>query len=99
MSDVILQLQRWYEAQCNGDWEHQYGISVESLDNPGWRVEIDLKNTSLAGASFTRVEERNRSGEWLLCRTENDKFIGDGDPTKLIVIIEKFLEWTGLQSK
>ena len=49
MSNVILQLQQWYEAQCNGDWEHHYGISIESQDNPGWRVEIDLKDTPLCG--------------------------------------------------
>ncbi|UCH44768.1 MAG: hypothetical protein JSV11_10785 [Nitrospiraceae bacterium] len=35
-------LNRWYINQCNGDWEHQYGIVIETLDNPGWRVKIDL---------------------------------------------------------
>ena len=89
MSSAILQLQQWYEAQCNGDWEHQYGISIETLDNPGWRVES-------AGVPFTRIEEKHQNGKWLLCWTEKDKFVGAGDPSKLIVILQHFLEWTGL---
>jgi len=99
VSNAILQLQQWYEAQCNGDWEHQYGISIESLDNPGWRVEIDLKGTTFAGVLFTRVEQKHQNGEWLLCWAEDDKFVGAGDPSKLIVILQHFLEWVGLQSK
>ena len=23
-------------------WEHQYGVKKGTLDNPGWRVKIDL---------------------------------------------------------
>jgi hypothetical protein len=94
MSDVLLGLQRWYESQCNGDWEHQYGISIETQDNPGWRVEIDLKDTPFAGIPFPRVEERD-GNRWLLCWIEKDKFIGAGDPTKLSEIIQRFLVWTG----
>jgi hypothetical protein len=46
--DAPLELvQRWYAAHCDGEWEHQYGIKIETLDNPGWRVTIDLTNTEL----------------------------------------------------
>src|SRR3954469_18783567 len=47
MSDVLDQLQRWYAQHCNGEWEHSYGISIQTLDNPGWRVKIDLHQTDL----------------------------------------------------
>ena len=26
--DNFSWLEDWYEAQCNGDWEHQYGVKV-----------------------------------------------------------------------
>ena len=38
-------LEQWYEKTCDGDWEHIYGISIDTLDNPGWRVRIDLRET------------------------------------------------------
>ena len=27
-------LQSWYQSQCDGDWEHEFGIRIETLDNP-----------------------------------------------------------------
>ena len=39
-------LQDWYLAQCNGDWEHEFGIKIDTLDNPGWSVVIDLLGTN-----------------------------------------------------
>jgi hypothetical protein len=36
----LRQIQDWYKSQCNGEWEHSCGLSIETLDNPGWRVQI-----------------------------------------------------------
>jgi hypothetical protein len=38
--DEFSELQDWYAAHCNGEWEHQHGVVIESLDNPGWWVKI-----------------------------------------------------------
>jgi len=40
--DELRELQDWYLSQCDGDWEHQNGINIVSLDNPGWTVDIAL---------------------------------------------------------
>lgn len=29
-------LTSWYKTQCNGDWEHSYGIEISTIDNPGF---------------------------------------------------------------
>lgn len=58
MSNQLLSaLAQWYASQCNGEWEHHRGISIESCDNPGWWVKIDLEGTSLSGMSFAPVSE------------------------------------------
>lgn len=50
MEDNLLEwLQDWYLQQCDGEWEHFYGVKIETLDNPGWYIEIDLNDTTLAG--------------------------------------------------
>ena len=33
-------LTAWFARQCDGDWEHDLGIRIETLDNPGWAVDI-----------------------------------------------------------
>jgi hypothetical protein len=40
-------LQRWYAEQCDGKWEHSYGVRIETLDNPGWQITVDLNGTGL----------------------------------------------------
>jgi len=35
MQNLLQFLQEWYLEQCNGDWEHEFGIKIETLDNPG----------------------------------------------------------------
>jgi hypothetical protein len=42
---VLGRLQEWYRSRCDGDWEHSYGVKVETLDNPGWLVTVDLEDT------------------------------------------------------
>ena len=47
-------LQQWYAEQCNGDWEHEFGIKIETLDNPGWSLEIDLAKTIYEGRKLSK---------------------------------------------
>ena len=45
MVSLLPALQDWYNARCDGDREHRYGIGT--TDNPGWRLSIDLEGTAL----------------------------------------------------
>ena len=59
---VLSDLTLWYTAQCNGEWEHRQGISVESTDNPGWWVKVDIRETPLHGRAFAPVEATRTLG-------------------------------------
>lgn len=97
--NTLRELQQWFTEQCNGDWEHQQGIIIESCDNPGWWVRIDLANTSLQKQRFETISENidirgyPTSDEWLRCYIENGVWKGAGDINKLETILEKFLSW------
>jgi hypothetical protein len=45
--DPLNRLQSWYESHCDGDWEHDKRIRIGTLDNPGWRVYINLADNLL----------------------------------------------------
>jgi Immunity protein 53 len=32
----------WFKTLVNGDWEHHNGIKIETTDNPGWMITINL---------------------------------------------------------
>lgn len=88
-------LQDWYSAQCNGEWEHMYGIKIETLDNPGWWFRVDLEMTGLIDKPFTPVSENDSShGRWLDCKVNNiGEWSGSGDETRLAEIVTRFLDW------
>lgn len=100
--DSLALLQAWYLQQCDADWEHSYGVRIETLDNPGWNLEIDLADTGLEGKPFESVqygmfEETETSGnEWIFCKVEGGKFSASGGPLKLNEIIDVFLRWAGV---
>ncbi|PLX78258.1 MAG: hypothetical protein C0616_15125 [Desulfuromonas sp.] len=97
--DVLTTLQQWYLSQCNEEWEHSRGISIGTLDNPGWLIEVDLAGTDLDGIPFTgRRYGIGDNGHpvgrnWLDCKVEGSKFRGYGGPEKLNELITVFLEW------
>lgn len=47
----------WFSSQCDGDWEHEYGIKIETVDNPGWVITIDITYTSLASRSESERQD------------------------------------------
>jgi hypothetical protein len=86
-------LQEWYRQACNGTWEHAHGIRIDTLDNPGWRVQIDLAGTTYARRSSYQLALENSPTDWLRCSKEGQHFVGYGDPGKLEAIFLAFKEW------
>jgi hypothetical protein len=86
-------LQKWFVAECNGDWEHQYGVRISTLDNPGWAVDIDLRDTSLEHLSFDGVSVDRSEHDWIRCNVEAAVFRGRGGPENLGEILRTFLGW------
>ena len=60
MSDELSWLQQWYSAHCDGEWEHGFGVTIATLDNPGWSVTIDVEGTQLASTPFESVKTASR---------------------------------------
>jgi hypothetical protein len=64
---VLADIQKWYASNCDGDWEHSFGIVIETLDNPGWSVTIDLKDTNLEGKTFETFQNEVSEEQWIHC--------------------------------
>src|SRR6266568_5504136 len=68
MTDELSWLQRWYSAHCDGEWEHGSGITLETIDNPGWSMTIGLYGTELHSATFEPVKTDISETDWVRCR-------------------------------
>jgi Immunity protein 53 len=90
--DALARLQRWYSAQCDGDWEHEYGVKRDTLDNPGWAVEIDLAGTGTDPSAFPAVKDHRTEDDWIICRVEDETFLAFGGPQNLDELLAYFLD-------
>ncbi len=94
MNSALIGLQEWYASQCDGDWEHNFGISIGTLDNPGWSLSINLTGTELEGVPFAELRESHEDERnWLICVVHDNNFNGSGGPFALEPMIQIFLAW------
>ena len=93
--NVLAWLQGWYTHHCDGDWEHSFGIDITTLDNPGWRVRVNLEDTALDDRQFAPITRETSEHEWLHCRVQGKVFEGAGGAHQLGAILEVFRAWAG----
>ena len=97
--DHLMWLTRWYAAQCDGDWEHSYGVEIQTLDNPGWLFKVDLTDTNLAGKPFATfaVNMEASAGapaaSWYHCAVEGGQFQAVGGAHDLMTLLGIFRAW------
>jgi hypothetical protein len=51
VSEAIKEIDSWLKKMANDEWEHQNGVTIESSDNPGWILSIDLPDGKLESSS------------------------------------------------
>jgi len=102
-NDLLNRLCNWYQSQCDGEWEHAFGIEVDTIDNPGWSLSVNLADTYLSRLRFKPItegeeddnydEEGNTIGPWFSCHIVNNIFFGVCDPSQLPRLLSIFLDW------
>lgn len=92
-------IQKWFVEQCDGDWEHGHGIQLETIDNPGWSVKINVENTNVQETLFENVNIERTETDWIHCKTDYDQeragiyFVAYGGPENLEEILTVFKAW------
>ena len=70
----LRNLAAWYSDQCDGKWEHTHGVTIETLDNPGRRLRVDLAGTSLVGRTARRITTESNATDWTISWVEDNVF-------------------------
>lgn len=91
--NALHNIMNWYASQCNGDWEHNFGVKIDTLDNPGWAIEIDLNETNLANRVFDEVDIQRTDDDWIYCIVVDEKLKGAGGVGNLEELLSIFLRW------
>jgi hypothetical protein len=86
-------LEEWYRQRYNGDWEHAWGIKIETLDNPGWKIKINLNETRVEDKTLQRVRIQRSEDDWIDYRAEKRTFHAGCGPLNLCETIRIFVDW------
>jgi hypothetical protein len=86
-------LQQWYLAQCDGEWEHHEGVTIESLDNPGWRIRISVKGTPVEGHPYERTIDERTEQDWIHAWLEGGEWLAGCGPLNLGEVVNLFRTW------
>ena len=89
----LLLPEKWFTARCDGEWEQHYGVRIDSLDNPGWTLEIDLEGTPAQSRCLARTMIQRGENDWIHYWVERKRFqarVGIGNLDEAIRI---FVDW------
>ncbi len=88
--EAIEWLMTWYQSHCDGDWEHQHGIHIGTLDNPGWYLDVNLEDTAKAGSIVPRKLIERTENDWVAIEVKDNMFKAHGGPGNLSEMIQLF---------
>ena len=98
-TNILKWIQDWYLSKCNGDWEHSYGVKIDTVDNPGWYITIDLNETELESFEYDSGLVETDTSDWHFYHFKDSKYEASGDPNKLDFLLTKFKELVEQQKK
>lgn len=90
---ILLRLQNWYAAMCNGDWEHTYGVAITNIDNPGWSLKVELIDSYLYDVPFAEIKAERAEDDWVICKVADGVFQAYGGTKNLTEMLTIFLDW------
>jgi len=93
MKPDLSLLEEWYTSQCNGDWEHSWGVKIDTLDNPGWTIAINLNETKAESKILERLKIERTEDDWIHYWVEKKSFHIRCGPLNLTEAIELFVAW------
>lgn len=89
---TLARLQAWFSSQCDGDWEHDNGLTIDSLDNPGWMISLKTTGTKFSGLRVEPSRDDKGEADWVHAHVRDGFFKVACSPNNLERALVLFLE-------
>jgi hypothetical protein len=93
-NDIFDWLQKWVGSQIDGNWEHETGIKIVMVDNPGWELSVDLVNYENNLADIQYIQNEINLNDWIGGKIIDSYLTIYGDISKLklmVLIFQKII--------
>jgi Immunity protein 53 len=91
-------LQAWFAAHCDGNWEQEYGVTIQTVEEPGWELRVDLVGTPLEGIVLAREGVARADEDWCQVWCDGYTFHAVGGPHNLDELLGSFVSFAELHS-
>ncbi|MBO0930655.1 immunity 53 family protein [Fibrella aquatilis] len=91
LQSTLQWISDWFKVNCDGDWEHENQIMIQTISNPGWLLTVDLSDTTLENIEREETFD-NSETDWYFYTISEKKFTGSGDLSKLPSLLYAFQE-------
>ena len=98
MGDGLGALQAWFAAHCDGNWEQEYGVTIGTVEDPGWELRVDLVGTPLEGTDLPRERTARAPEDWCEAWCDGYTFHAAGGPHSLDELLDAFVSFAELHS-
>ena len=78
-------------SHCDDDWEHDHGVTIETVDNLGWIYvpASTWRGRSLATRPFAPVHWAGGSGDWYDMHVSDTAFIVACSPFESLLVPDR----------
>ncbi len=90
---VLDRVAEWYQSNATVFSSNAEAVKINTLDNPGWLVKVDLAGTELENLQLENFEVDRGDSDWCQSFLRDHVFVGAGDPSRLQEILGRFLEF------
>ena len=87
---LIARLQDWYDRHRRSGKPAGEAIAIEALDDPAWKLAIDLSATDRGAVVAPRRLIERSTTDWILTEAAGGKFLGFGGPRNLAELVGAF---------
>ena len=74
MTTALIFLIDWFATHCDGEWEHDVGIAISTLDNPGWALNVRVEDTELSAVVVDWQTDEESEEVWVHWRSTGRVF-------------------------
>jgi hypothetical protein len=92
-SNILSWIEDWYHSQCDGRWEHDFGVKIGTIDNPGWSLTVDLTGTSKESAEASKEKIERSDTDWVHYFVREKRFEAFGGAKNLEEMLCIFKNW------
>ena len=98
MGDGLGALQAWFATHCDGNWEQEYGVTIETVEEPGWELRVDVVGTSLEAVVLPRESVGRSDDDWCEAWCDGYTFHAVGGLHNLDVLLGSFVSFAARHS-